>query len=73
MEGSTALRYYLTNTTEQELQDIRNEVLSTKAEDIKGMADFVERIINNSAMCVYGNEDKLKANEELFDNMITID
>ncbi|MGM0496801.1 MAG: insulinase family protein, partial [Bacteroidota bacterium] len=57
-EGNAALNYYLTNTTEDELQAIRDDVLSTNAEDIREMADFVEEILNESALCVYGNEDK---------------
>jgi len=73
MEGNAALRYYLTNTTEEELQTARDNVLSTKAKDIQEMADFVEKILNESAICVYGNEDKLKANEELFDKTFTLE
>jgi len=71
-EGTTALRYYLTNTTKEELQSVRNDVLSTNAEDIKEMADFVDKILNESALCVYGNEDKLKSENHLFKDFIEL-
>jgi hypothetical protein len=65
-EGRTALSYYLTNTTPKQVQAVRDAVLSTTAEDIRSMADFVEKIIDESALCVYGNEDKIKSQENLF-------
>ena len=72
-EGRTALQYYLSKTTEKELQSIRDGVLSITIEDIQGMADFVEKILEESAVCVYGNEDKLNSEKQLFDNMFALD
>jgi len=71
-EGSTALSFYMTNTTQKEVQAIRDEVLSTTAEDIRGMAEFVEKILDQSAICVYGNEDKLNAEKDLFNDTFTL-
>lgn len=71
-EGRTALSYYLTNTTPKEVQAVRDAVLSTTPEDIRSMADFVEKIIDESALCVYGNEDKIKSQENLFKETFTL-
>ena len=73
MEGNAALKYYLTNTSQKELQAIRDAVLSTNIQDMNEMSGFVDEILKNSAVCVYGNEDKLKSQEQLFDNLITLD
>jgi len=71
-EGETALSYYLTQTSEKEVQDIRDAVLSTTTEDIREMADFVEKILEQSALCVYGNEDKIKSEKQLFKETFTL-
>ena len=71
-EGNRALNYHLTETTKEEVQATRDEVLSTTSEDIKEMAEFVNKIINNSALCVYGNEEKLQSEKQLFKNLFTL-
>ncbi|MFP4605468.1 MAG: insulinase family protein [Bacteroidales bacterium] len=71
-EGSTALTYYLTNTTQAEVQETRDEVLSTSKQDIIEMSEFVETILSESAICVYGNEDKLLSREKLFKDLFSI-
>jgi len=65
-EGTTALSYYMTNTAKQDVQKVREAVLATTVEDINGLADFVDKILKESAICVYGNEDKLNSEKELF-------
>jgi hypothetical protein len=71
-EGSTALNFYLTKTSKEEVQEIRNQVLSTDKQEIKEMAGFVEKILNESAICVYGNEDKLESQKELFNKTFAL-
>jgi len=71
-EGEAALSYYLTNTSEKEVQAARDAVLATTAEDIQEMADFVDKILEQSALCVYGNEDKIKSEEQLFKDTFTL-
>jgi hypothetical protein len=36
------------------------------------MAGFVEKILNESAICVYGNEDKLESQKELFNKTFAL-
>ncbi len=71
-EGRTALSYYLTHTSKKEVQTVRNAVLSTTVQDIRGMGGFVEKILNESALCVYGNEDKIRSQQQLFKETFTL-
>lgn len=67
--GDVAVRYYFEGRTREEKQQEREAVLSTTAEDIRTMSGFIEDVLSQSPYCVYGNEDKLKSNKELFDEL----
>jgi len=58
---------YLTGFTQQDRQQVRDEALSTQVEDIRSYAGMVEDVIAAKHYCVFGNEDKVKENGELFD------
>jgi hypothetical protein len=36
------------------------------------MKDFVQDILENSAICVYGNEEKIKSQKDLFKTLIQV-
>ncbi len=71
--GNTAVARYFTKLTQAELQAERDAVLSTSLQDVKSYQKMVSDILENSLVCVYGNEDKLKQNKELFEKLIAID
>jgi Zn-dependent M16 (insulinase) family peptidase len=71
-KGSRAVQYYFEKVTPEELQAERAAVLATTPEDIKGMKKMVEDILAQDAMCVYGNEEKVKENAELFGEVVTL-
>jgi len=71
--GNTAVARYFTQITKAGMQAERSAVLSTSVEDIKAYTKMVSGILENSPICVYGNEDKLKQSEEVFDKLITLD
>jgi len=64
--GSIAFGRYFRNTSIEKLQAERTAVLNTKLEDIKGFEPIITDILNQNAICVYGNEDKIKENKDLF-------
>ncbi|MDY0151584.1 MAG: insulinase family protein [Candidatus Cloacimonas sp.] len=68
--GTKADEGYITGFTQEDRQQIRNEVLSTKVEDIRAYADLVEAIMNKNHYAVFGSEAKVKEAAELF-NAIT--
>lgn len=72
-KGNAAITRYLTGITEKQLQEERTAVLNTSLEDVKAYEKMISDIIKNSPVCVYGNEDKLKQNKDLFDDLISLD
>ncbi len=71
--GNTAVARYFTNLSQDQLQNERTAVLTSSVEDIKSYEKMISDIIENSPICVYGNEDKLKESEDLFEKLITLD
>ena len=66
MKGNTALSRYFNGITKDYLQEQRSEVLSTTAEDIAGMKDMIKDLMEQDIYCVYGNNDKIEQNKDLF-------
>jgi len=60
---------YITGFTQEDRQQIRDEVLSTRLEDIHQYADMIEEVMSMNHYCVVGNEAKLKAASKLFDRL----
>ncbi|MCY1721464.1 insulinase family protein [Prolixibacteraceae bacterium Z1-6] len=71
-KGNRAVQYYFEKTTPEELKAEREAVLSTTSDDIKGMKEMVEDILNQGAICVYGNEEKVKENADLFGEVVNL-
>ena len=71
-KGGTAVQYYFDKTTSEDLARERLEVLSTTKEDIRNMQKMVDDVIAQKAICVYGNEEKIKANKEIFGNIVSV-
>ncbi len=71
--GNTAFARYFTKISEAELQAERTAVLSTSLQDIKSYENMIKGMLENSALCVYGNEDVLKQNEKIFEALIALD
>jgi Zn-dependent M16 (insulinase) family peptidase len=71
-KGDLAFRRYMENTSKEAIQKDRDEVLSTTPEDISKMSAVVAKVLGQQVFCVYGNEDKLKANKNLFKNLVTL-
>ncbi|NQV16110.1 peptidase, partial [bacterium] len=72
-KGNISVNRYFSKVTQTELQEERNAVLSTTLKDVKAFEKMVSDIIEASPICVYGNEDKLKQNDALFEKLITLD
>lgn len=50
-------------------QKIRNEILETTVEDIKGFAKMMKDLMKQDYICVLGNESKINENKDLFDRV----
>lgn len=69
-KGILADNMYFSGTTQDDIQKLRDEVLSTTQEDIKKFAEVLEAVIRQNLHCVVGSETKINENKELFDETI---
>lgn len=66
LKGSRNLSAYMSGVTFQMIQKERDEILDVTQEDIRGLADILEAVLETGALCVIGNDSQLKAEKELF-------
>ncbi|MBN1154182.1 insulinase family protein [candidate division KSB1 bacterium] len=71
-KGSVAVRRYFQKTTPERVQSDRDAVLATTASDIRNMTKLVQDVLAQEAVCVYGNEEKIKDNKVLFNEIVPI-
>ena len=71
-QGELAFRRYLQGTTKDYVQKERDAVLSTTVEDVKQYKKMVSEILDQNNYCVYGNEEKLKSEEQLFKKLVKL-
>ncbi|MCX6122640.1 MAG: insulinase family protein [Ignavibacteriales bacterium] len=65
-KGDVAVRYYLEKSKPEDQQHERDEVIGTTLSDIKAMRKMVADVLAQKVICVYGNEEKVKAQKDLF-------
>ena len=53
-------------------QKRRDELLSTKVDDIKSYAFLFRKIKESGNVCVLGNEEKIKKSKSNFDHLIKV-
>lgn len=68
-EVSTAQSSYLGGVTSKMFYDIQSEILSTTANDIKGYADMIDKVIKQNIYFVEGSRDKINQNRSLFNKI----
>ena len=69
MRGNAAAECWLQKITAADRQQVRDEVLATRQEDIRALADTVADCMDANLLCVFGNEVKLQENKDLFAEM----
>jgi len=72
-KGNLAFQRYFEKTTPEELKAEREAVLSATPADIKAMSKLVADILGQNAICVYGNDEKIKENKALFGELVKLD
>jgi Zn-dependent M16 (insulinase) family peptidase len=71
-KGNMAVRYYLEKTDRKQLQQDRSAVLTVTAKDIMNMEKMVADILSQQTYCVYGNEEKIQTQKELFEKLVPL-
>ena len=57
---------YLTGVTEEMIKKEQQEILNASQEDIRNLSGIVRAVLKEKAICVIGNEEKLKEEKALF-------
>ena len=65
-KGNIAVQNYLEKISKEDVQRDRDEILNTTLGDIKGMKKMMADVLSKNAYCVYGNEEKIQSEKELF-------
>jgi len=70
--GNMAVQYWFEGTSAEDLQAERNAVLAVTPKDIRSYEKMIVDILAQDSYCVYGNEDKLRDNEEIFGTLVNL-
>ena len=66
LQGSRGLSAWYSGVTDEMLKKEREEILNATVEDIRALAPITKAILETGAVCVVGNEDKIKADSEIY-------
>ncbi|MBQ5576112.1 MAG: insulinase family protein [Bacteroidales bacterium] len=70
--GRTALSRYRQGFTFDQIQQERNEILATTAQQIRDLAPLMAKVRDHGTVCVLGGEEKIMESKDLFNNIIRI-
>jgi hypothetical protein len=71
-KGSVSMIEYLTGKTYELKQKRRDELLSTRVEDIKSFASLFRKIKESGTICVLGNEEKINKSKSRFEHLVKV-
>ncbi|MCB5254773.1 MAG: insulinase family protein [Candidatus Cloacimonadaceae bacterium] len=63
---------YLTGFTQEDRQQIREEVLACKLEDLRVYADMIQALMDQNQYAIFGNEANIRAAADLFDEITPV-
>jgi len=72
IKGDIAVSYYLSNFTYEDLQNEREEIINADVEKIKSFAPMIKDLMKEDYICVLGNEEKIKENKDIFNNIKSV-
>ena len=69
MKGAAAAERWLEGVSAADVQRVRDEVLSTGAEDVRRIAEVIREALDRDRYCVIGNEERLLQSRGLFGSL----
>ena len=66
IKGQIAAEFCLKGITYEDRQKSRTEILTARQDDIKKLAELVADCMQENNLCVFGNENVIKDNAEIF-------
>nr|WP_307992183.1 insulinase family protein [uncultured Niameybacter sp.] len=71
-EGYTGQIYSLVGTTQEDIQQVRDEIFGTTNETLRSFAPVIRKVIDENQYCVFGNTTSIAENRSLFTTTINI-
>ena len=71
-EGARSMSAWMTHTTEEVLQKIRDEVLDASPADIRALAGGIRELLAEGSFCAIGNENRIEKEKKLFDQTFSL-
>lgn len=68
-KGGRSMTAYLQELTYEDLQKEREQVIGATAEDVRALKGLLEAVLIDEAICVIGNEETLKNNKNMFQEL----
>ena len=65
-KGGRDMMAYLTDSTEESMQEVRNNIIDCTKEDIVALAPLIRNLLDGGNICVIGGEQKITEEKELF-------
>ena len=72
LKGEIATENYIRGISQEDLQNHRDELLSTTLEDLKAFAPMFKQGMEQNNCCVLGNESKVTSCKNSFEKIITV-
>lgn len=72
MKGRRSLSAYMSGVTYEQLQKERDEILGASKEQIRAVAPLVRAALADDALCVVGNEEKIRGAKDLFGTILPL-
>ena len=71
-KGQIGLSRFISNLEYEQVKKQMDEVLSTTEKDIKDYHVLLDEIMKQDYICVFGNENKIKQNKDIFLNLVQL-
>ncbi len=65
--GNRSILAWMTHTTIEDIQKIRDQVLDASPADIRALAGGIRELLSSNSLCAIGNENRIEKEKELFD------
>ncbi|SEF60814.1 hypothetical protein SAMN05660865_00610 [Caloramator fervidus] len=72
MKGRVSDENYMRGITYEDIQREREEVLDTTLQKIKNLKNVIEDTLKQEYICVLGNENKIKQNQDMFNKLVKV-
>lgn len=69
---NAAVSRYINGKKIEKIQKVRDEIINTTVNDVKTAVEILKAFAEKGSVCVYGGEEIVKANSNLFENILKL-